>query len=204
MHQTREVGVESRRVKPPPDGNDTMPQYPAHWFGDPNLTSFLAVWGAIVSSVTAGWTLYRDLRDRAQVKLSADLRRIAPGGEGKLLSIRPDLNIEGASQDLYVVVTAVNVGRRPMRWEGLGGYYYRPVNGKKGFRIITRELPKLLGEMEAHTELADFDFTDQFAAGNVRKLQIWDGAGGEWSVPRREIKEIADDAQKYRARHDGV
>lgn len=147
--------------------------------------------GAILSSITAGWTLYRDLRDRAKVKLSADLRRIAPGGEGKLLSVRPDLNIEGASRDLYIVVTAVNVGRRPKRWEGLGGYYYRPVNGKKGFTITTRGLPKLLGEMEAHTELAEF--TGQFANGNVRRLQIWDGAGGEWSVPRREIKKIADD-----------
>ncbi len=179
-----------------------MPQFPAHWIGSWDLTSFLAVGGAILSSITAGWTLYRDLRDRAKVKLSADLRRIAPGGEGKLLIVRPDLNIEGATRDLYIVVTAVNVGRRPMRWEGLGGYYFRPVDGKKGFRIFTQGLPKLLGEMEAHTELAEF--TEQFANGNAMRLQIWDGAGGEWSVPRRDIKKIVTDAEKFQARHDGV
>ncbi len=109
------------------------------------------------------------------------------------MSVRPDL---------YVVVAAVNVGRRPMRWEGLGGYSLRPVNGKKGFSIPTDGLPKLLGEMEAHTEFTELN--EQFADGNVKNLQIWDGAGGEWSVPRRDIKKIVADARKFQTRRDGV
>ena len=43
---------------------------------DSGLTQFLAVWGAILSSITFGWSLYRDLRDRAKIKVSAELRRI--------------------------------------------------------------------------------------------------------------------------------
>src|ERR1700686_2333975 len=44
--------------------------------GANELTAFLAVWGAILSSITFGWTLYRDLRDRAKIKLTAEVRRI--------------------------------------------------------------------------------------------------------------------------------
>jgi predicted MFS family arabinose efflux permease len=41
-----------------------------HW----NVTAFLAVWGALLSTATAGWTLYKDLPDKAKIKLTVSLR----------------------------------------------------------------------------------------------------------------------------------
>jgi len=160
------------------------------------LTAFLAVWGAILSSITFGWTLYRDLRDRAKVKLTASVRRIGRReGDGAYFAIEPGQNIAGASEELFVVVSVVNVGRRPIRWKGLGGYYHKPVNGKGGFVVSARFLPKMLEEQEAHDEFTNLDA--QFINDNVKRLYIWDAAGGEWSVSRKDMKKLLADANKY-------
>lgn len=123
---------------------------------DSGLTKFLAVWGAILSSITFGWSLYRDLRDRAKIKISAELRRIGRReGDGALFTCAPDVPIQGASEKLFVVVSVVNVGRRPMRWKGLGGQYRHAENGRKGFQVSARHLPRTLQEQEQHDEAFD-------------------------------------------------
>jgi len=110
---------------------------------DSGLTKFLAVWGAILSSITFGWSLYRDLRDRAKIKISAELRRIGQReGDGALFTSAPDLPVQRASEKLFVVVSVVNIGRRPMRWKGLGGNYRHAKSGRTGFLISARHLPR--------------------------------------------------------------
>ena len=44
-----------------------------------SLTTFLAIYAAILSSIWLGWNLYRELYDRACVKISISLMRIATG-----------------------------------------------------------------------------------------------------------------------------
>ena len=134
-------------------------------------------WGAILSSITFGWTLYRDLRDRAKIKLSAEVRRIGRrDGDGAYFSGAPDLNIAGASEGLFVVISVVNVGRRPIRWKGVGGRYRHPVNGKTAFLISARFLPKTLNEQEAHDEFTDSN--EQFVEGSIKRLYVWMLAAG--------------------------
>lgn len=166
---------------------------------DSGLTKFLAVWGAILSSITFGWSLYRDLRDRAKIKLSAELRRIVQRADGAFFTSDPDLPIQGASEKLFIVVSVVNVGRRPMRWKGLGGKYRRAVNGRDGFLISARYLPKNLQEQEQHDEFFDFEppFDQDLASGQVKRLYIWDVAGRKWSVSRGDLKKLVADAKKY-------
>jgi hypothetical protein len=53
------------------------------------------------------------------------------------------------------------------------------VNGKGGFVVSARFLPKMLEEQEAHDEFTNLDA--QFINDNVKRLYIWDAAGGEWS-----------------------
>jgi hypothetical protein len=55
---------------------------------------------------------------------------------------------------LFIVVSVINIGRRRMRWKGLGGTYRTPVNGRKTFIVNARNLPKILEEQEALDELA--------------------------------------------------
>ena len=61
------------------------------------MTRFLAVLGAILASITFGWTLYRDLRDRAKIRISARLRLIGRReGDGAFFCCGANLNIEQA------------------------------------------------------------------------------------------------------------
>jgi hypothetical protein len=176
---------------------------------DSGLIKFLAVWGAILSSITFGWSLYRDLRDRAKIKISAELRRIGRReGDGAFFTAAPDLPIHGASEKLFVVVSVVNVGRRTMRWKGLGGTYRHAVggSGRKGFLVSARYLPKTLQEQEQHDEFFDFEppFDQELANGQVKRLYIWDVAGREWSVPRRDLKKLVADAKKHTVQSGGT
>jgi hypothetical protein len=160
------------------------------------LTMFLAVWGAILSSITFGWTLYRDMRDRAKIKLTAQLRRIGRReGDGQGYAAEPSLNIRGLGDELYVVVSVTNVGRRRMNWKGWGGTYRKPVNGHKSFIVSARDLPKMLEEQEQHAEFAGVD--KQIGTGNLNGIQIWDGAGRKWNVSRADMKKLRADIEKY-------
>jgi hypothetical protein len=69
----------------------------------------------------------------------------------------PGMNIAGMGDQLYVVVSVTNIGRRRMRWKGWGGKYRKPVNGKDGFVVSARFLPKMLEEQESLDEFTDLE-----------------------------------------------
>jgi len=168
----------------------------AHWFISWNTTAFLAVWGALLSTATAGWTLYKDLRDKAKIRLTVRLRCLGQReGDGAYYMADPGMNLTGMSDQLHVVASVTNVGRRRMRWKGGGGEYHKPVNGKNSFLVSARFLPKMLEEQESLDEWTDLD--KQFVNGNVKRLYIWDGAGHEWSASRKDMKMLAADIKKY-------
>jgi hypothetical protein len=133
-----------------------------------NSTTALAIYGAVVATITFGWNLYRGLRDRGQLKISASVRRIVEGPNGARYSIKHDFPAEGASEGLYIVMTVANVGRRPMRWEGWGGLYKTPYRGKKAFLSISRHLPKILAEKEHHQEYTELE--PEFDPDNIKRL----------------------------------
>ena|SRR5229473_1314481 len=82
------------------------------------ITGLLAVYGAILSSFGLGWNFYRDLQDKARLKVRMSIRRIVSSPDGKWYSVNPDLPIQGASSKLYLVANVTNVGRRPVKWTG--------------------------------------------------------------------------------------
>jgi hypothetical protein len=151
------------------------------------VTDILAIWGAALSSIAFGWNLYRDLLDRGKLEVSAQVRRLAKGEDGKLYSLKHDLPVAGASEQLYVVVTAVNAGRRPVMFKGWGGTWYKPVNGKKTFIVVGIDVPKMLKEGEFHSE-----FTNEIVEriDNLKKLYVWDATGKEWCVPKSGLKKL--------------
>ncbi|MGD0628270.1 MAG: hypothetical protein ABR987_02900 [Terracidiphilus sp.] len=157
------------------------------------MTLFLAIWGAFLSSVTFGWNLFRDLRDRAKLKLRIRVRRIGVGQNGKGYAISPDLPIAGASSELYLVARAVNIGRRPMQWEGWGGEYYEERNGRKGFVIVGEDLPKMLAERESHSERT---LLEGGWLPNVKRLFIWDASGKSWKLSLWQMHKLRTEAEK--------
>jgi hypothetical protein len=161
------------------------------------VTEFLAAYGALLSSIGFGWNLYRDLLDRARLQVSADIRRIAQGLDGKYFSAKPSAAVQGATAQLFVVMTVVNVGRRPVQWQGWGGKYHKPENGKTGFTIIGRDLPKMLSEGQTHSEITRLEPDLRPAHDNVTRLFVWDAAGKYWELSRNQLKRLKREAREY-------
>ncbi len=161
-----------------------------------NPTSFLAVWGAIVSTVTLLWTLRRDLRDNSDLRVEASLRRFGSRDlDRRRFMASPALNMQGLDDRLYVVISVTNVGRRKIQWAGWGGEYRERVNGRDKFQISPQDLPRILEEQAHHVEWAFLD--PQLVNGNVRRLFIWGVAGRKWYVSRRNMRTLLADIQKF-------
>jgi hypothetical protein len=161
------------------------------------LTTVLAVYGALLSSLVFGWSLYRDLADRARFKISASIRRITQDTGGRPYAVMPDLHVEPTSEQLYILLTVVNVGRRPMQWEGWGGRYSKPVNGKESFRILGKNIPKMLNENESHSEFTELGADISPAADNLKELFMWNASGKKWKLSRWQLRRLREDAQKF-------
>jgi hypothetical protein len=168
-----------------------------------NLTKFLAAWGAILSTFGLGWTLYRDLLDRAKLQISAKVRRLARGLDGRYFAVAPDLPVQAADQ-LFVVMSVVNVGRRPVMWQGWGGKYHKREPEGTAFFIVGQSLPKMLQEGESHSEMTELNDDLKPASDNVKKLYVWDPAGREWALSRKQLKKLKEEARKARGIHDDV
>jgi hypothetical protein len=163
------------------------------------ITGLLALYGAVLSSVGLGWNLYRDLHDRAQLRLVAHLRRIAPSAVGpQRYAVAADLPVAGRSEAVYVFLDVANVGRRPVKWNGWGGKYKKPdaTSGLDSFTVIAIALPKMLAEGESHSEYTDGLHTD---IENVRKIFLWDASGKNWNLPRRELRKLKAQVRKHMA-----
>ena len=159
------------------------------------LTKFLAAWGALLATFGLGWTLYRDLLDRGRLQISARVRRIGMSTDGKYYAVSPSVNVQ-ASEKLFVVMSVVNVGRRPVRWQGWGGKYHKRQPDGTGFYIVGQSLPKMLQEGESHSELTMLEANLMPASENVKRLFVWDAAGKEWSLSRKQLKQLKKEARE--------
>ncbi len=75
------------------------------------LTLAIAAYAAIVSTFVLGWDAYKWLASGARIDLSASMGMKVYGG------VAPDDNI-------YISVTALNVGDRPTTITNMGGMYF--------------------------------------------------------------------------------
>jgi hypothetical protein len=160
-----------------------------------NLTKFLAVWGAILATFGLGWNLYKDLVDRPKLKVTARVRRIARATDGKYFAVAPEMPVQ-ASEKLFVVMNVVNVGRRPVMWQGWGGKYKKRGPDGTAFFIVGQDLPKMLQEGESHSEMTELGDNLEPANDNVRKLYMWDPAGREYGLSRKQMKLLRKEARK--------
>lgn len=142
------------------------------------MTLFLAIWGAVVSTVALVWNIYRDVIDRPKLKVEASLRRLAVGN-GIAVMVAPDLNLEGAGRP-QIAMTVTNLSKHAVTRQGWGGKYKTARNGKGSFAIMTRQLPKRLGQSETHTEFAEINST--WTEGNIQETFAWDSSGKHWPV----------------------
>ncbi|PYU68643.1 MAG: hypothetical protein DMG52_30935 [Acidobacteria bacterium] len=159
------------------------------------LTQVLATYAAIISSIGLGWNLYRDLRDRAKLKVSASICRLAVDGQGSWVAITSAVKMAGTNQR-YVVMSVVNVGRRPIVWKGWGGKYRKRTNGTQ-FGIldtaIKNHLPKRLQEGDEHSVCIEFE--DGFFE-NVKSFFMWDASGKKRKLSWWQLRKLRAEARK--------
>jgi hypothetical protein len=160
-----------------------------------NLTKFLAAYGALLASVALGWNLYRDLRDRAKLKVSASICRLTVDGQGNWFAITSAVKMAGSNQR-YVVMSVVNVGRRSIVWKGWGGDYRKPAKTSH-FAILDRtiknHLPRRLEEGDEHS--ACIEFEDGFFE-NVKNFFMWDASGKKWKLSWWQLRKLKEEARE--------
>jgi hypothetical protein len=158
-----------------------------------SLTTVLAIYAAIVSSIGVGWNVYRELHDRSRVKISVSLMRISTGADGRQFTVAPHLPIESASAAVHVVVKITNVGRRPVLLQGWGGEWKIPENGKDKFVVISQGLPRMLKGHESHQE-----FTPDLSvvSPNIKALFVWDSSGKNYYVSNKKLRETVEQARQ--------
>jgi hypothetical protein len=160
-----------------------------------DTTSVLAIWGAILSSVTFGWNLFRDLRDRPDVKLKGTFGQLVTDTVGRLHFASMKFIESQTDNDPNVPtqfkLTITNTGRRRVRIEGWAGIRGRGM--PKAFHL-SRGLPKILDEGESHEELTDEPL--KILAEDVKRIVAWDSAGREWKLSRCELRRLKKEAKE--------
>ena len=93
-----------------------------------NITNFLALWGAIFSTIAMTWNIIRDVNDKGKLKIDAMIGKIVP---------------DHTDKD-YLALTITNIGRRHVLVKGWGAMKKKNVKGAHGLYIIPRGLPRML------------------------------------------------------------
>jgi len=70
-----------------------------------DIIKFLALWGAILSTIAITWNIFRDVNDKGKLKIDAMIGKMVP---------------DHTDKD-YLVITITNIGRRPVLVKGWGG-----------------------------------------------------------------------------------
>jgi len=147
--------------------------------------AILGVYGAIVASMTAAWSIWSGVRDRGRLKLELQLRRfVQDPTSGEYIETSMD-SLEGG----VLYLTAVNVGRRPITvdaWHGIPRWRSRGVGVIRFGKAMPR---KPLNETE-QCSIVSRDFVEAFSVG-LRRMYVTDSSGRRWNVPRNCLRATA-------------
>lgn len=138
-----------------------------------NPTTFLAIWGAIVSSIAIGWNFYRDLSDRGRLRVQCYIGKIIGG--------------IGDSATDYLIYSVTNTGKRPIMVINIGGRRHRRVGPYSGLIMVSRNLPKMLLPGEYVTEWTeDLSFLNK----DLLSLGAEDSLGNFWKCDKKSLRNL--------------
>ncbi|MBP7748485.1 MAG: hypothetical protein KA383_20410 [Phycisphaerae bacterium] len=160
-------------------------------------TLVVAITGAVTGIISLLWNIRRDLADRPKVQVTASENFLLP--------------YDGASEDdlarTYVVITAVNAGRRPVT---INGFCFVQSDGQHAVLapdfttrsgMLCDRLPKELAEGQAAKCVMPSEIFDR---AMVKKFFVGDTVGRHWysaAFPLR-VKTIAGAQQEAAAAKD--
>jgi hypothetical protein len=150
-----------------------------------NLTAVLAIWGAVVSTLTAGWSIFRDFVQRDRLVVSAQIMWLHPGNEDIFnWSFKNTGNRE---------LTITHLAAMPhRRWRPL--WLFKRINGRRNsqqwlfpFDFINGHLPLSVGPLKgaaAAYRLHPLGVTE------IGELFAVTADGREWFADRSSVRNI--------------
>lgn len=155
----------------------------------------MAIYGALVATFTLGWNVFRDLHDRARVRLSTMVGHSVKNGivaHAFAAEQWPD-TFKGVAPSLFLTIT--NIGRRAVIVQGWAIRTDRRRTGKDNFIYPLTVLPRSLKEGEYAVEHTD-DLC--VVADGATKIYAWDTQGKKWSLPWREFRKLRNEVRKLK------
>lgn len=136
-------------------------------------TPFLAIWGAIISTITATWNIIQGLQNKRRLTLEVFIGHMSCGDPEKL----------------YICFIITNIGRRPIYITGIYGIDSR----NKGIFIVPRGLPKMLKESENH-----FEFSDDFSIfdKDIKEIYVLDSTKKKWKLKKKALKKFIKEGKE--------
>jgi hypothetical protein len=133
------------------------------------LTTFLAIWGAVVSTIAIAWNVWRDVGDRAKLDVICYVGHIV-----------------GDSDHLKLVYRVTNAGRKPAVLTHIGGNF----GERKHFMVPTTDLPKTL-------QPGDFylGYSEDISVLDRKPTAIWaiDSLNHYWKIPKKMLRYLLED-----------
>jgi hypothetical protein len=152
------------------------------------ITTVLAIWGAVLSTITVVWNVLRDRRDRPKLKLTPLLELMAQDSYGHLHPLKDLTGEEHDKAQCVLGLTVTNVGRRPILVTGWGT---TAANNSVPtfFPAFRRSEP--LGEGEFQRLAVTSALKD-----SVRTIFVRDSTGKDWKLPRKQFELLFKEAKR--------
>jgi hypothetical protein len=159
-------------------------------------TRLLAIYGAVVSSFAVLWNVYRDLNNRARIKLVAKIGYMEQDKFGQLLFISDSwLRDRDIRPDVMPIlkITITNIGRRPATVVGWGAILKRGESTPL-LEVAPYRLPIQLEEGNS-TQQSTHDLT--ILNDRTRKIFVRDSTGKYWYLTRKLMRAVRSEYKAY-------
>lgn len=142
-------------------------------------TGLIAIWGAILGTVTLIWNIWRDFNQKADLQVTVDVVMIGAPGQGIVASglLRYLMVNKG-----HLPVTIVNVGGRVKQ---------HPTNAVNFTLMKHHELSDRLPKTLNHSETASVLFADlAMLNNNLDTLWVADSTGKQWRATKKSLEAL--------------
>lgn len=147
-----------------------------------DFTDFLAVWGALLATLSIIWNVVRDLRDRADVRLSAMIGYLVePPPIGRPLTFRAAVEKKDAT---HLMVSITNHGRRSVLITKL---FFQHEGDSGMYAALAQTLPRMLRENEFTVE-----YTNELDVlrHKLKRVYAVDSTGREWDLEKTLLDKL--------------
>lgn len=167
------------------------------------LTQILAIWGAVLSTISICWNVLKDFRDRPRLKLNALVHRTIEDSYGQIHAvIKGTSRPKGKPRGHVFTLDITNIAHRSIMIAAWGSI---PRKGEKA--LVTIIPVKVLVEGEVHT-INHYAPIPSIVTDSVQAVFVEDSRGKKWYLPRKElvslrsqVSEIEADQAKLDAPH---